>query len=257
MRPSPGVTVLQYFLMSLAQAFSSFVILAVNFSRIVFPISVCADAGPADKTASKGNSPSLTSNFTVIFIERPLMTGSEPSLLRRNRRRVAMEAEGCFSHNPHCAKASVSFETPRERLTPTDPSTESGCKAIERPVPPNKRLAPTPTPTPIAPLAPTYVPASAPRAGPAVGANTPHAMTPPAVMPTSRPIVPITPTYASGGLGPLGVKRQAMRWREPKIKPIEGAILQESVPTLVPGGCWATAGDTNAAVSATSTSATR
>src|SRR6266850_923865 len=79
MRPSPGVTVLQYFLMSLAQAFSSFVILAVNFSRIVFPISVYADAGPADKTASKGNSPSLTSNFTVIFIERPLMTGSEPS----------------------------------------------------------------------------------------------------------------------------------------------------------------------------------
>src|SRR5467141_3642855 len=121
MRPSPGVTVLQYFLMSLAQAFSSFVILAVNFSRIVFPISVCADAGPADKTASKGNSPSLTSNFTVIFIERPLMTGSEPSLLRRNRRRVAMEAEGFFSLNPHCAKASVSFETPRERLTQPTP----------------------------------------------------------------------------------------------------------------------------------------
>jgi hypothetical protein len=32
---------------------------------------------------------------------------------------------------------------------------------------------------------------------------------------------------------------------------MEGAILQVSVPTLVPCGCWATAGDTNAAASAT------
>src|SRR5882672_9203326 len=38
---------------------------------------------------------------------------------------------------------------------------------------------------------------------------------------------------------------------------MEGAILQVSVPTLVPGGCWATAGETNAAASATSTSAMR
>ena len=42
-----------------------------------------------------------------------------------------------------------------------------------------------------------------------------------------------------------------MRCRDPKIKPMEGAILQASVPTLVPGGCWATAGETNAAASAT------
>src|SRR3954468_4703952 len=119
-----------------------------------------------------------------------------------------MEAEGCCLHDPHWAKESVRLETPSDRLTPTDPSTESGCRAIERPVPPNRRLAPTPTPTPMAPLAPTYVPASAPRLGPAVGANTPHAMPPPAVIPISSPIVPITPTYGSGGLGPLGVKRQ-------------------------------------------------
>jgi hypothetical protein len=79
MRPSPGVTVLQYFLMSLAQALSSLTTLAVSFSTIVFPRSVCAETGPVDKMASKGNNPSLASNFTVILIERPLMTGSEPS----------------------------------------------------------------------------------------------------------------------------------------------------------------------------------
>src|SRR5437763_6351505 len=137
-----------------------------------------------------------------------------------------MDSARCLSLYPHCAKDSVRLETPRDRLIPTDPSTESGCKAIERPVPPNRRLAPTPTP--IAPLALTYVPASAPRFGPTVGANTPHAMTPPAVIPTSRPIVPITPTYASGGLGPLGTNRQAIRCRDPKSKPMEGAILQVS-----------------------------
>jgi hypothetical protein len=51
------------------------------------------------------------------------------------------------------------------------------------------------------------------------------------------------------------VKRQDIRCREPKIKPMEGAILQVSVPTLVPGGCWATSDDANAAVRATSVSA--
>src|SRR6478735_7941963 len=93
MRPSPGVTVLQYFLMSLAQALSSLATLAVSFSRTVFPRSACAETGPADKMASKGNSPSLASDFTVIFIERPLVTGSEPGSLKR--RRVTSGAEGC------------------------------------------------------------------------------------------------------------------------------------------------------------------
>jgi hypothetical protein len=41
------------------------------------------------------------------------------------------------------------------------------------------------------------------------------------------------------------------------IKPIEGAILQVSAPTLAPCGCWATAGETNAAASAISTVATK
>src|SRR5258708_2005610 len=77
MRPSPGVTVLQYFLISLAQALSSLATLAVSFSRIVFAISVCADTEPTDTMASNATSPSLASNFTVIFIERPLMTGSQ------------------------------------------------------------------------------------------------------------------------------------------------------------------------------------
>src|SRR5438445_1201652 len=78
MRPSPGVTVLQYFFMSLAQALSNLGTLAVSFSRTVFPISVCAETEPTDKMASNGNNPSLASSFTVIFVERPLMTGSEP-----------------------------------------------------------------------------------------------------------------------------------------------------------------------------------
>src|SRR5712664_3453698 len=128
MRPSPGVTVLQYFLMSLAQAFSSFVILAVNFSRIVFPISVCADAGPTDKTASNSNNPSLASKRIVIFIERPLITGSEPSGFVEVAAGSRWRLRDAFRSYPHCAKASVRLETPRDGLTPNDPSTERGCK---------------------------------------------------------------------------------------------------------------------------------
>jgi hypothetical protein len=33
----------------------------------------------------------------------------------------------------------------------------------------------------------------------------------------------------------LGWKRQAIRCREPKIRPTDGAIRQLSIPTLVPG----------------------
>jgi hypothetical protein len=48
-----------------------------------------------------------------------------------------------------------------------------------------------------------------------------------------------------------------MRWRDPKIKPMEGAILQVRVPTLTPGGgCWAIAGDTNATANVASNSVT-
>src|ERR1700690_3384190 len=71
MRPPPGVTSWQYFLMSFAQALSSFLTPAFSLSRIVLPIDVCAETEPADKTASKGNTPSLASNFMVIFIESP------------------------------------------------------------------------------------------------------------------------------------------------------------------------------------------
>src|SRR5450631_2972872 len=78
MRPSLGVTLRQYFLISFAQALSSFATLAVSFSRIVFPASICAETEPVDKTASKGRIPSLASKRIVIFIERPLMTGYEP-----------------------------------------------------------------------------------------------------------------------------------------------------------------------------------
>jgi hypothetical protein len=65
--------------MSSAQALSSLATLAVSFSIIVFPRSACAETEPTDKTASKGNDPSVASNFTAILIELPLMTGSEPS----------------------------------------------------------------------------------------------------------------------------------------------------------------------------------
>src|SRR5450631_2142866 len=79
MRPSPGVTSLQYFLISSAQEFSSFAASAANFSWIAFPISVCADAAPIDRITGKAKSPSLASKCIVFFIDRPLMTGSQPS----------------------------------------------------------------------------------------------------------------------------------------------------------------------------------
>jgi hypothetical protein len=55
--------------MSLAQALSSLATLAVSFSRSAFPRSACAEAAPTDKMASKDDNPSVTSDFTVIFIE--------------------------------------------------------------------------------------------------------------------------------------------------------------------------------------------
>jgi hypothetical protein len=68
MRPSPGVTLLQYFLMSEAQVFSSFAIFAVSFSTIVLPGLVCADADATDKMTSKGKTPSLASKCVLIFM---------------------------------------------------------------------------------------------------------------------------------------------------------------------------------------------
>src|SRR6476646_1032588 len=102
MRPSPGVTVLQYFLMSLEQALSSFATLAVNFSRIVFPRSACAETEPTDKMASNGTSPSLARNFTVTFIERPLMTCSGPGGFSKSPYVRETEADGCFRVSSLC-----------------------------------------------------------------------------------------------------------------------------------------------------------
>src|SRR6476619_2893479 len=107
MRPSPGVTVRQYFFMSVAQAFSTFSIRAVSFSKTNFPIFVCACAEPTDRTASIGNSPSLAEKRMVVFIEGPLMTGSEPDGCVERRRAFAMEVEGCFRSN---------FIVPRKEL---------------------------------------------------------------------------------------------------------------------------------------------
>jgi hypothetical protein len=53
----------------------------------------------------------------------------------------------------------------------------------------------------------------------------------------------------------LGAKRQAIRCRDPKIRPIEGAILQVRTPALVVGGVSALAGESNAAAIGMGTSA--
>src|SRR5277367_3048487 len=78
MRPSPGVTSLQYFLISSAQEFSSFAVSAASFCWMAFVISVCADAEATDKTASSGSSPSVVSKCVGFFIDRPLILASEP-----------------------------------------------------------------------------------------------------------------------------------------------------------------------------------
>ena len=54
-----------YFLISLTQDFSSFSIRAVSFSRIDFPIFVCACTKPTDKMTSIGNNPSLAKDRMV------------------------------------------------------------------------------------------------------------------------------------------------------------------------------------------------
>jgi hypothetical protein len=71
MRPSPGVTVLQYVLMSVAQALSTFSTLAFSLSSKVLPIDVCAEANLADERASNGKTTNATRNFEMFFIERP------------------------------------------------------------------------------------------------------------------------------------------------------------------------------------------
>src|SRR5450432_3831895 len=140
-RPSPGVTLLQYFLISRAQALSSFATLAFSFSRIAFPASVCAEADAIDDIANNDKVTSWVNKRNVMFIGRPLMTDCEPCDLLGVAAAIGIRVEGGSSLIPHCARASVRLEIPRDRLIPTDPSTESGCKAIDRPVPPNRRLA--------------------------------------------------------------------------------------------------------------------
>src|SRR4029077_4586194 len=95
MRPSPGVTVLQYFLISSAQEFSSFVASAANFCWIAFVISACADAGLDDKMTSNGTNPRPARKCTVFFIDRPLITHSEPLAngFCRSRGRAAQSRE--------------------------------------------------------------------------------------------------------------------------------------------------------------------
>src|SRR6185436_21188625 len=88
---------------------------------------------------------------------------------------------------------SVSPATPRARLTPTCPSTDSGCNDIPCAVPPTRTFAPAPTPTEISPLAPTKRPVSTPGRTAPVLPITPHAITPPAVKPISRPMRFILP----------------------------------------------------------------
>src|SRR5271166_2114600 len=84
--------------------------------------------------------------------------------------------------------------TPAERFTPDCTPTESGCRLIERLLPPTSALALRPPPKEALPLAPTNSPASAfcGRALPAV--NTAQTKRPPAVKPRLGPNVRIVPT---------------------------------------------------------------
>src|SRR5450759_5344188 len=88
---------------------------------------------------------------------------------------------------PQNTGRNLSEETPRATLMATEPSSETGCSAKVRPEPPTRTLAPTPTPRPMSPEAPTYSPANAPAGIPMVGANTAQPNTPPAEMPMLSP----------------------------------------------------------------------
>jgi hypothetical protein len=93
-----------------------------------------------------------------------------------------------------CAGRNFSCDKPATALIVIDPSRETGCKAMLRFEPLTSTLAPTPTPKPISPEAPTYSPASAPLGIPDAEPKTAQASLPPPLTPRSRPTVLIAPS---------------------------------------------------------------
>jgi hypothetical protein len=65
------------------------------------------------------------------------------------------ETAGALALGDYRTLRSVMPATPSARLTPTLPSTDSGCSAMERCDPPTSALAPTPTPSEALPEPPT------------------------------------------------------------------------------------------------------
>jgi hypothetical protein len=180
MRPSPGVTVLQYFLISAPQDVSSFLKSAANLSRIAFIMSVCAYAMLEMLTLKEEH------NFAS---RRSYVSSVVLSLLERLQAdlKLRMMTVSTNVHKSQRTGVSVIAATPNARLMPTCPSNDRGCNETDCAVPPIRRLAPAPTPKEMSPLAPTKRPVSAPGFVALELPRTAHAMTPPAVIPMSRP----------------------------------------------------------------------
>ena len=189
MRPSPGVTVLQYFLISPPQEVSSFLIPAANLSSITFIMSVCAYA-MLEMLTHKGGA--QASRRSICFIYCPLAINSEANEAGCDDLRM-MTVTIAWTKGQRTG-VSVSPATPSARLTPTCPSSDNGCNDTDRAVPPTRIFAPAPTPKEMSPLAPTKRPVSTPGRIALELPRTAHTMTPPAVMPISRPMRFILPT---------------------------------------------------------------
>jgi len=85
---------------------------------------------------------------------------------------IAHEIDRRPEHQRVGTHRNWSADKPSVTSKAIEPSTETGCNAKLLLDPPTRTLAPTPGPRAISPLAPTYVPASAPAGTPWVGANT-------------------------------------------------------------------------------------
>src|SRR3974377_1751235 len=102
-RPSPGVTALQYFLMSRAQDSCRFWTLETSLSCRDFVTSPSPEAPPLQRTPGSKKAPTTTSKTFFLIV-------------------VPFQLAG----------VRVRRETPSDRLTPTEPSIDRGCSAIER-----------------------------------------------------------------------------------------------------------------------------
>src|SRR3974390_163162 len=96
-RPSPGVTALQYFLMSRAQDSCRFWTLETSLSCRDFVTSPSPEAPPLQRTPGSNKAPTKTpKTFVLIVVLFPLAGGTGR------------------------------LQTPSDRLTPTEPSIDRG-----------------------------------------------------------------------------------------------------------------------------------